>query len=522
MVQKTSLVIKLIIYMKKRLFKYFSISTFFLFAGFSLCSAQPKLVKSDSNTLQIPNILTMVNSPTHLYVLSKSDGLIVFRAHQDSLQWLYSSPGMQKRGDEMTADSRFAYLFGNGKRLTVIEPTSLLGVYSSTYLSEPALDAGRLNNTLYLAMDSLGIGVISLQTPAAVDSTLHFIKPGESTSIIDLENTPNRLLALGTNNTIYEYAADQDTVKLNRQVTVNRNLEHIFLLNNELLGSTPDGNIYSIDNSGNTTKYFSVGEPVVHIDVWKGFYVIRSKSGQVWLAQKDHNPVTFRNDVQAGNYFTISKNKLWMSEYNQVNDLVVANSKMNASVNTIPDKLKLVPIKTQSIPYPHVLILALNTENNYPVKHLHFHYRSEIKSAKIKGSGFYWQPSTNAMGMHKFTIIATSDDGQTDSTSFMVHVRNFNQPPRFSPVQPMSIGVKQKFTLNFHAVDPDGSNKNLVRYLGVNLPQGAQIDEKTGEFTWTPQLQQVGKNTFRIIATDQYGAANSITVTLTVVNIQRQ
>jgi hypothetical protein len=126
------------------------------------------------------------------------------------------------------------------------------------------------------------------------------------------------------------------------------------------------------------------------------------------------------------------------------------------------------------------------------------------------------------MGLHKFTIIATSDDGQIDSTSFMVHVSNFNQPPRFSPVQPMSIGVKQKFILNFHAVDPDGSNKNLVRYLGVNMPQGAQIDEKTGEFTWTPQLQQVGKNTFRIIATDQYGAANSITVTLTVMNIQRQ
>jgi hypothetical protein len=348
MVQKTSLVIKLTIYMKKRLFKYLSISTLFLFAGFTLSSAQPKLVKSDSNTLQIPNILTIVNSPTHLYVLSKSDGLIVFRAHQDSLQWLYSSPGMQKRGDDMTADSRFAYLFGNGKRLTVIEPTSLLGVYSSTYLPQPALDAARLNNTLYLAMDSLGIGMISLQTPAAVDGTLHFIKPNESTSIIDLENTPDRLLALGTNNTIYEYAADQDTVKLNRKVTVRQNLNHIFLLNNELLGSTPDGSIYSIDNTGNTIKYFSVGEPVAHIAEWKGFYIIRSKSGQVWLAQKDKNPVTFRNDMQAGNYFTISKNKLLMSEYNQVSDLVIANSKINTSENSIPDKLKLKPINSLS------------------------------------------------------------------------------------------------------------------------------------------------------------------------------
>ncbi|HKJ34186.1 MAG TPA: Ig domain-containing protein, partial [Balneolales bacterium] len=97
----------------------------------------------------------------------------------------------------------------------------------------------------------------------------------------------------------------------------------------------------------------------------------------------------------------------------------------------------------------------------------------------------------------------------------------FNQPPRFSPVHSMSLAVNQAFTLNFHAVDPDGTNRNLVRYLGVNLPKGASINEHTGQFSWTPNSQQVGKNTFRVIATDQYGAAASMTVNLTVVNVKQ-
>jgi len=514
-------------YMKK-LFLTFSAILSISFLGVYTCLAQVKLVKNDQYALQIPNIESMVNSPTHFYVLSKSDGLIVFRAHPDSLQWLYTSPGMQKRGDKMTADIRFAYLFGNGTRLTIIEPTSLLGVYSSTYLPKPALDAGRINNTLYLAMGSLGIGMVSLKTPEAVDSSLRFLKPQNSSGIIDLENTPDRLLALSQNHVIYEYSAANDSVKLQRKVSVDKNINHIFLLNNELLGSTPNGHVFRIDNSGNTSQYFSIKGSISQIAKWKNYFIIRSKSGKVWVAQQNQKPVMFRNDEKAGNFFTISKGHLWMNQYSQVNMIAEANGATNqnqsittTSSSSIPSKLILKPIPTQTVPYPHPLLLALLTQNNYPAKHISFHYRSSVKDAKVRGNGFYWQPSANQTGLHRFTIIATSDNGQVDSTSFMVHVTTFNQPPRFSPVHSMSLAVNQAFTLNFHAVDPDGTNRNLVRYLGVNLPKGASINEHTGQFSWTPNSQQVGKNTFRVIATDQYGAAASMTVNLTVVNVKQ-
>ena len=89
-------------------------------------------------TMDINNVLDMASSPSHLYVLSEQDGLAVFRVSNDNTQWLYTNVGMQRRGNKIVTDIRFAYLFGYGRRLTVLEPTSVLGVYSSTYLpTEP-------------------------------------------------------------------------------------------------------------------------------------------------------------------------------------------------------------------------------------------------------------------------------------------------------------------------------------------------------------------------------------------------
>jgi len=64
-------------------------------------------------------------------------------------------------------------------------------------------------------------------------------------------------------------------------------------------------------------------------------------------------------------------------------------------------------------------------------------------------------------------------------------------------------------------------HQNLVRYLGVDLPEGATVNEQTGEFIWTPTARQVGENKFRIIATDQYGAASSADIIIRVVNTKR-
>ncbi|MCG8374611.1 MAG: cadherin repeat domain-containing protein, partial [Balneolales bacterium] len=139
---------------------------FGLLAAFSSSgNAQTQIAQNYSNIFDIPNIKTIQASTSHLYVLSELEGMAVFRVYEDSLQWLYTSSGMQRRGDTMDADIRFAYLYGDSKRLTVLEPTSVLGVYSSTLLPEQPLGVARLQNYLFIAMGSAGLGQLSLETP---------------------------------------------------------------------------------------------------------------------------------------------------------------------------------------------------------------------------------------------------------------------------------------------------------------------------------------------------------------------
>lgn len=93
--------------------------------------------------------------------------------------------------------------------------------------------------------------------------------------------------------------------------------------------------------------------------------------------------------------------------------------------------------------------------------------------------------------------------------------------PRFSPVRPASIAVNEQYVVEFSASDPDGAENAPIRYIGVDMPDGAAINERTGEFRWTPSERQIGEATFRIIATDRLGSASSIDVTLNVLDISR-
>lgn len=142
-----------------------STALFFIFSlSLGQAFGQNQIIQDYGRVLNIPNVKTMEASSSHLYVLSETEGMAVFRAYEDSLQWLYTSSGMQRRGNVIDTDIRFAYLYGDSRRLTVLEPTSVLGVYSSTLLPSRPLGVARLQNDLYVALGSEGLGKLSLAT----------------------------------------------------------------------------------------------------------------------------------------------------------------------------------------------------------------------------------------------------------------------------------------------------------------------------------------------------------------------
>lgn len=482
--------------------------------------ATAQLQKDLSRQIQVPDISNLNSSDTHLYVLSESEGLVVFRAHADSLQWLYSSTGMQQRGTILESDIRFAYLYGSNRRLTVIEPTSVLGVYSSTMLPGRPLSVKRIGQQLFIAMGSNGLGVLSLETPESVDSDVNFIE--SNSTVIDLETDGSRTLyVLNNQNEINIFDVTEDAIHNRDRVQINREVSKLSLLDSELYGSDNSGRVFLINSDGNTRTIGQVSSAVERMAKWNGSILVRTTSGEVWAGPVSGDIELWKSGTQAGNYFTVSENNLWISEFDGLAP-VLSRERTASQITTASGGLQLRPIDNIVVPFPRPLLLPIEFQSSTDPAQVSISYSASFNNARIRGNSFYWQPATGQTGRHNVTIIATSAGGETDSTSFIVDLRPFNAPPRFTPSRPVTIAVAETFELQINAIDPDGMDQNLIRYLGVDMPDGATINEQTGIFTWAPNIRQVGSHKFQVIATDQYGAAASQDFTINVIEIEEE
>ena len=494
--------------------KFFTAVCVILLLTISTLTAQQRLVTDFSTTMHIPEIVNMKASATHLYVLSEAEGLVVFRTNTDTLQWILTSEGMTTRGTRLQADVRFAYLFGAGTRLTVLEPTSLLGVYSSTFLPAEPRSVARSGTNLYIAMEGLGIGRLPLNTPAGFDTDPEFIDTEESV-ILDLLRLPAQMVALGDNRELLFWNIAGDELLRADDIILDRDASRLHLLHNSIHVSDERGAIFEVRSNGQTVPFAQVGGPIDGIEPWGDVHIIRTMSGNLYAVHRDGTVDTLRTDTVAGNFFAVAQRNLWVSNYNEIaiNRLAGAQSRQQSGSFSIRS------IENMVIPFPRPVLFPLHVSGANPGD-IRFQLRSDVENAQIRGNGFFWQPGSNQIGVNRFVVTATNAAGVTDSTSFTIDVRAFNAPPRFNPIRPMSIVVGELFQLPIRAVDPDGIDRDLIRYHGVDLPDGAIISERTGMFTWTPDRRQVGNHQFQVIATDQFGAATSQQVSITVRNVQ--
>jgi hypothetical protein len=506
----------------KRLTRILS-SLFLMLIAFNLQAQDEALVQDYSQLMNIPNVSAIEASETHLYILSEQDGMAVFRIKPNELQWLYTSSGMQRRGNQLTADVRFAYLSGDTRRLTILEPTSVLGVYSATLLPSKPLASVRLQNKLYVALGEQGLGYLSLETPETVDSEITLIpEVGENVAVIDLVASPssNQLFILTGNSKLDVFKSEDDKLTFSNSLNITQRLSDIFIDGDKLWGSTNRGEIFEITANGLGRKVGSVNEQVQKIHFWKNYTFIRTQSGKLWYSKSKGNLIAWKTDTQAGNFISKSGDKLWLVENDKVTN--VAISTVETSIQSDPSgPFALQTIPNQILTYPNALLVGLEIDNGHSANDVKFSIRSRVSDAAIKKQGLFWQPNPSQIGMNWFTIVGTNSKGETDSTSFTVDVRSFNTPPRFSPTRASTIAVNEPFSIQIQAIDPEEPSSSLIRYIGLDLPEGATINEETGMFTWTPNARQVGEFTFRVIASDQLGAASSQDITLSVLDISR-
>jgi hypothetical protein len=178
------------------------------------------------------------------------------------------------------------------------------------------------------------------------------------------------------------------------------------------------------------------------------------------------------------------------------------------------------PIETITLPFPKPLILPVNIRGySGNISDVTLSVESALNNIQVRGSSLFWQPGASDTGRHNITVTATTPDGRNSQASFVVDVKPFNSPPRFTPSREQSLPADERFELQITAFDPDGTHPDLIRYLGVDLPSGASLNEQTGLFEWEPTVRQVGSHRFRVIATDQFGAAASQDYTMQVMEV---
>lgn len=240
--------------------------------------------------------------------------------------------------------------------------------------------------------------------------------------------------------------------------------------------------------------------------------VIRSTDGQLWIGILGGDLTHWKQNEQAGNFYTVNKDRLYITEFNSIFPVQRSpeGSFSDDQSNTGNQPFSIQSVEQVTLPFPKPLLLPIEIQG-YPgnVSDITLSVESSIDGINVRGSSLFWQPGASSTGRHEVTVTATTPEGRSTQTSFTVDVKPFNSPPRFTPSREQSIPANEQFELQISAFDPDGTHPELVRYLGVDLPNGASLDEQTGVFTWEPSIRQVGDHQFRVIATDQFGAAAS-------------
>ncbi|MDR9388038.1 MAG: Ig domain-containing protein [Balneolaceae bacterium] len=535
-----------------------------------------RLVEDRATTLEIPEIVDMVSSTFHLYVMSERDGLVVFRKKETGLDWLYSATGMQKRGSTLFADDRFGYIKGERNQLTVLEPTSVLGVYSSTRFNEPFTSVARTHQTLWIAFPSLGLGTLSLESPETVDSTpeITFRDATEGCQVQDVtSNGHAHLFALmscskqdSTTTLVHIVdppSADKDPIIENR-FTVEGTFQDLHWVQTMGLFASGTERLVSVSDEGKPFFWVQLDGQLSDVHAVGNRLVVRTKTGLLWAGSLEEGFQQVRSDVGGGNYiaeFSQQSNDGLVSR--QSNDRLVSRQSNDGLVNPglflaqydrlqaatleVEQKEQVItsegrqaldpkdqqrdpssgtfslhPIPSVTVPLPQSVILPISFTTSVSTQAVQLTLLSNIEAAQIRGRSFLWTPSSNDVGEHTFTVLATTTDGRVQTQEFRVNVRPFNAPPRFAPTRAMTVPAEEFFTTQFFALDPDGLDGELLDYRAQNLPKGATLDRETGVFEWTPSSEQMGLVRFQIVAKDQYGTASVQNVELNVVSVDAE
>jgi hypothetical protein len=136
-------------------------------------------------------------------------------------------------------------------------------------------------------------------------------------------------------------------------------------------------------------------------------------------------------------------------------------------------------------------------------------------------ASFDWTPTFDQAGVYPVIFYATDDSSAIDSEIVQITVNNVNRPPVLDPIGPQSTNENVNLNFTVTASDPDGPSPALTT---STLPTGATYTDHgdgTATFDWTPTFDQAGVYPVIFYATDDFSAADSGEVQITVNDVNR-
>ncbi len=113
-----------------------------------------------------------------------------------------------------------------------------------------------------------------------------------------------------------------------------------------------------------------------------------------------------------------------------------------------------------------------------------------------------YNPDVNFNGYDTFNYTADDGNGATDTAMVSIEVKPVNDAPVLNAIGNKSVQWGDELTFTATASDAESPPQTLTFHLKGTVPAGAEIDEPTGAFSWTPTSAQIGSHTFRVEVTD--------------------
>ncbi|MEM3043801.1 MAG: DUF2341 domain-containing protein, partial [Thermoplasmata archaeon] len=126
-------------------------------------------------------------------------------------------------------------------------------------------------------------------------------------------------------------------------------------------------------------------------------------------------------------------------------------------------------------------------------------------------------PTNDEVGNYTVRITVSDPRGCADSKSFKLTVKNVNDYPVIEPIRDQSVAQDTEFRYKAKASDIDEKWGDHVTFSDDSML--FDIDPETGEFSFTPTNEQVGRYAITITATDKQKASASTMFNLTVTNV---